>query len=283
MSKPSIIFVPGSYNLISEYIPIIDAVAVVGYEVIPISLPTIGPRSRQGRDSPAPSMYEDAAAIATEIEKLADQGKDVILVGHSYAGIPISQSTKGLDKSARKADGKRGGVAHLAYIASLLPGLGGSAASLLSRFPDTDRPAVSVNVSGSKIDHISCSTDSRMQSNGWMLMEDPVGTAAMLCQDLSRAEGEDAVRRFAKHSAQSFGDELTHIGYKDVPASYLLTMHDKAGPPAFQRDMIANVEEVIGREVRVTEIDSGHMVNLSKSTEVVSWILKIAKDVEEQP
>lgn len=150
MSKLSILFLPGSYVLVSVYQPLLDVVAKAGYEINGIHLPTIGPRSRQGLDSPAPSMYDDAAAIAQEVEKLADQGNDVIIVGHSYAGIPMSQATKGLGKDERKAQGKSGGIVRLAYMSSLVPPIGGSAGSLLSRFPDDNRPAVSIDVSDTR-------------------------------------------------------------------------------------------------------------------------------------
>lgn len=124
-----------------------DAVSKAGYDIKGIHLPTIGPSSRQGRDHPAPSMLDDAVAIALEVERLADQGKDIVLVGHSYAGIPMSQSTKGLGREERKMLGKPGGVVQLAYMSSLVPPIGGSAASLLSRFPNERRPAISIDVS----------------------------------------------------------------------------------------------------------------------------------------
>ena len=146
MSKPSIIFVPGSYCLLSLYQALFDGVFKAGYEIKGIHLPTIGPSSRQGRESPAPSIYEDAVVIAEEVKKLADQGKDVIVMGHSYAGIPMSQSTKGLGKEERKAKGQPGGIVQLAYMASLVPAIGHSAATLLGRFPDEKRPLVSIDV-----------------------------------------------------------------------------------------------------------------------------------------
>ena len=147
MPKPAFVFVPGSYNLASAYDPIVKAVANAGYEIIGIDLPSVGPGPRQGKNTTAPSMYDDAAAIAAQVEKLADEGQDVVIVGHSYAGVPMSQSTKGLEKSTRKEQGKSGGIVHLGFLSALVPPVGGSAASLLGRFGDEKRPAVSVDVS----------------------------------------------------------------------------------------------------------------------------------------
>jgi len=112
-------------------------------------------------------------------------------------------------------------------------------------------------------------------------MEDPAETAKMICQDLPPKEGEAVVRDFAKHSAQSFGNELTYAGYKDIPASYLLCEEDKAGPPDFQREMIAMIEEASGRKVDLTSIKSGHCPNLSAEKETIEWVLNVAKKAQE--
>ncbi|EXJ73903.1 uncharacterized protein A1O5_02197 [Cladophialophora psammophila CBS 110553] len=263
MSNPSIIFIPGSYVLLPVYQPLFDAVSEAGYEIKGIHPPTVGLSSRQGRESPAPSMYDDAAVIAQAAEKLADQGKDVILMGHSYAGIPMSQSTKGLGKEERRAQGKPGGIVQLAFISCLVPAIGSSAASLLGRFPNEKRPLVSID------------------EDGWMLMEDPEATARMICQELPPKEGEAIVTGFAKHSAQSFGNQLTHAGYKDIPVSYLLCEEDLAGPPDFQREMIAMIAEASGRKVDVTSIKAGHCPNLTAKDETIEWVLNVVRKAEE--
>jgi hypothetical protein len=114
-----------------------------------------------------------------------------------------------------------------------------------------------------------------------MLMEDPAATARMICQLLPSREGEAIVRDFAKHSAQSFGNELTYAGYKDIPASYLLCEEDMAGPPDFQREMIAMIEEASGRKVDVTSIKADHCPNLSAEKKTIEWVLNVAKKAQE--
>jgi pimeloyl-ACP methyl ester carboxylesterase len=84
-------------------------------------------------------MYDDAALIAKVAEELADQGKDVILIGHSYGGVPISQSPKGLVKEERKAQGKPGGIVRLAYMTCLVPTIGQSAQDVLNTIPDREK------------------------------------------------------------------------------------------------------------------------------------------------
>ena len=114
-----------------------------------------------------------------------------------------------------------------------------------------------------------------------MLMEDPAATAGMICQKLPPKEGGAVVRDFAKHSAQSFGNELTHAGYKDIPTSYLLCEEDLAGPPDFQREMIAMIEEASGRKVDVTSVKADHCPNLSAEKKTVEWVLNVARKAQE--
>ncbi len=115
-----------------------------------------------------------------------------------------------------------------------------------------------------------------------MLMEDPAATAAMICPKSSPEEGEALMRGLAKHSAQSFGNELTHAGYKDIPVSYLLCEEDLAGPPPFQREMIAMMEEASGRKVDVTGIKADHFPSLSAEEDTIKWVLNLAKKAEER-
>lgn len=136
MGKPSILFFPGSFVApVLGYQPIFDHVTREGYEIKGLHPPSVGIAPRMGREGPAPSMFEDAAFIAKEAEILADQGKDVIVIGHSYGGVPVTQAPKGLSKEERKAEGKPGGIVRLAFMTCLVPALGQSARDVLSQGP----------------------------------------------------------------------------------------------------------------------------------------------------
>lgn len=117
--EPTIVLVPGSFNYSAIYTAVTDKFTALGHSLKAVELRTVGKRP-----GPPPTMYDDAAAIASEVEKLADEGKDVVLVGHSYGGLPISQSLKGLSRAAREKEGKKGGVVRLAYLAALVPAIG---------------------------------------------------------------------------------------------------------------------------------------------------------------
>jgi len=71
-------------------------------------------------------MAEDAQLVHEVLHKLVDQGKDVIVIGHSYGGVPMTEGTKGLSKEERKRQGKSGGVVRLGYMTAFAPLVGRS-------------------------------------------------------------------------------------------------------------------------------------------------------------
>ncbi|OTB00939.1 hypothetical protein M426DRAFT_225372 [Hypoxylon sp. CI-4A] len=53
------------------------------------------------REGNAPTMYDNAAFVITHVKSLADVGKGVTLLTHSYGGIHGTQSVQGLSKKVR--------------------------------------------------------------------------------------------------------------------------------------------------------------------------------------
>lgn len=142
MAKPSILFIPGSFGLPEFYDPVFDLVRAKGYEIRGLHKPSVGLSAGQPRPGVPATMYDDAAHIAGEAEKLVDAGKDVILVPHSYGGVPTTQSTKGLSKEERQKEGKPGGIVCIAYMTCLVPALDQTAKDVLA----TVDPSTQINL-----------------------------------------------------------------------------------------------------------------------------------------
>ncbi|KAI3331731.1 alpha/beta-hydrolase [Xylariaceae sp. AK1471] len=261
MSKPSIILATGSFALPSLYDNFADAIRANGYDIKVLHLPSVGSGPGVGRDSAPASLYDDAAFIAKEIETLANAGKEVILVAHSYGGMPATESTKGLSIQERRKEGKKGGLIRIAYKTVLLTTPGHAAYEVLASVPQEGRPR------------------SEPDENGWLHQIDPELSAAYSFSDLPK---EDALRwnaQFSLHSAVSFSNPLTHAGYKDVPISYLLCDEDLVIPPEIQRQEIDMIEKETGNKVDVTTIKAGNCPTASVNDQVVEWLLQVAKKV----
>lgn len=145
MSNISILMVPGANCPPDLYEPTAQALKSKGQDANVIGTLTVAPRTG-APDGPLPTMYDDAAAIAKAVEKLADAGKDVILISHSYGGTPTTQSTKDLSKAERQAAGKPGGVVRLAYMTALVPAIGQATGALMADLPEESKLTPTIDV-----------------------------------------------------------------------------------------------------------------------------------------
>lgn len=133
MDKPTILIVPGGFTLPELYSDIITHVVSEGYSVQALHLPSVGYKT----NVPG-TMQDDAAFVASEISKHANEGKDVVLIAHSYGGLPATESTKGLSKVDRQRQGNTGGLVRLAYISCIILPVGEFDASVI--MPDNMLP-----------------------------------------------------------------------------------------------------------------------------------------------
>lgn len=111
--KPTIVLLHGAWHGPSSW----DAVAS---QLNEYQYPFETVRLLSSGGEPSTSVAEDAVHIQKLTSQLADAGKDIILVMHSYAGIPGTESAKGLLKKDRQADGKLGGIVSLVYITAFV-------------------------------------------------------------------------------------------------------------------------------------------------------------------
>lgn len=82
-------------------------------------------------------MTDDADYIRSITTELAEEGKDIVLVMHSYGGVCGTESVKGVAKVERAQCRKNGGIIHLMYISSPVPSVGGSIATQMGdNMPD---------------------------------------------------------------------------------------------------------------------------------------------------
>lgn len=123
MSKPSIVIVPGAFTGPEVYTTLASILREQhGYEVI---VGTLQSTSRTPPEKPA-TLQEDAAYFRGIIETLSSQGKEVVVVGHSYGGAVATQSVKSVTKPGRQAavGGGGGGAVRVVYLATPVPEIG---------------------------------------------------------------------------------------------------------------------------------------------------------------
>ena len=118
--KPTLVFAPGAWHTPSYFDQIRHLAHSEGYPSSIVSFPTYC-----GASNPPLSNNEaDVVSIRTVVCPLVESGKEVILIMHSYAGIPGCSALKGLSRMERMTEAKEGGVTGLLFVAALLSPVG---------------------------------------------------------------------------------------------------------------------------------------------------------------
>ncbi|KAH7011039.1 Alpha/beta hydrolase fold-1 [Ilyonectria destructans] len=109
MELPTILFTPGACHDPWAFDLVRSALSTKGFPTSAVALATVG--------SPDPSLglEDDIAAVRVELQRLIDAGNEVIVVAHSYGGIPVSNAVEGL-KHDGKAGSRNGGVIMIVYL-----------------------------------------------------------------------------------------------------------------------------------------------------------------------
>ena len=114
-ASPTIVLVPGAFHVDSSMDLLGAQMAQAGYNTRTMGLITV--------NHPKVNVQADAVELLITILSplIEQQGKDVVLYLHSYAGFPGSTVIKGLSKQERLAAGKQGGILGLIYQSAFIP------------------------------------------------------------------------------------------------------------------------------------------------------------------
>lgn len=116
MEDTTLVIVPGSFAPTKVYDVFVESLERHGVKAVVVATPSVGRKE----DRPPANMSDDAEEIANVVSKLLDEGKRVVLMTHSYGGIPGTESIRKISKKARKEMGKEGGVEKILYLASMV-------------------------------------------------------------------------------------------------------------------------------------------------------------------
>ena len=112
--KPNILLIPGAWHKADIFDSVAAILRTQAYSVETMTLPSAG--------GPVSTTVADDAEFIRDgyLNELVAQGKEVVVVMHSYSGIPGTESIKGLARKDLVGQGKQGGVIALVYIAAFL-------------------------------------------------------------------------------------------------------------------------------------------------------------------
>ncbi|TPL96123.1 alpha/beta hydrolase [Mesorhizobium sp. B2-3-10] len=224
--KKTVVLVHGAFADGSSWSKVIPLLQAKGLNVVAVQ-------------NPLSSLAADVDATMRVIDA---QPGPVILVGHSWAGVVISQA------------GVNDKVKALVYVAAFAP------------------KGVSINELG-KGQPPPWASALQPDSGGYLRLS-AEGVAKYFAQDLPPAEiGVIAATQGPAFSG-IFDEKLTAAAYETKPSWYIVARHDRMIPPAAE----AAMAKAIG--AKVTELPTSHVAMLAKPREVADVILAAVDSVK---
>ena len=190
--------------------------------------------------NPTTSLADDVAATKRVI---AEQKGPVILVGHSYGGVVITEA--GNDPS----------VAGLVYITAFAPGRGESVASLIKDPPP-----------GAPVPPI-------LPPQEGFLMLDKAQFAASFAADVAPEKAEFMANSQVPWGVVALNGAVTQPAWESKPSWYLVATDDRMIPPPAQRSMSKRAGS------SVVEVKGSHAVYVSQPQAVADLIKNASKSI----
>jgi pimeloyl-ACP methyl ester carboxylesterase len=181
--------------------------------------------------------------VAATKRVIAEQKGPVILVGHSYGGVVITEA------------GNDPGVAGLVYIAAFAPDRGESVAFLIKDTPP-----------GASVPPILPPQD------GFLAL-DKTKFAASFAADVAPEKAEFMANSQVPWGVNALNGAVTEPAWKAKPSWYLVSTDDRMIPPAAQRAMSKRAGS------SVVEVKGSHAVYVSQPEAVAELIQKAAKSL----
>ncbi|KAF4963263.1 hypothetical protein FSARC_8701 [Fusarium sarcochroum] len=216
-SSITILFIPGAWHSAQCFADVANRLQKSGFNTDLVELPSVGAKGHHDDFSSDVAMIRDHASKAISV------GQKIVLVAHSYGGVPTTEAIR--DFSSH--------VVHFVLVCSFLLQ---KDASVLS------------TVGGEPLPWWGVSPD-KLQMNAKTPKD-------IFYDDISQEEADIYISNLKPHSYKAFQSRLTYEGWRHVPTTYLYCTLDAALPIAAQRRMVQ--ETAKGVNIRTEELNTGH-------------------------
>ncbi len=228
--KPTIVLVHGAFADGSSWNKVIPALQKEGYHTIAVQ-------------NPLTSLNDDVAFVERAIAEV--KGK-VILVGHSWGGVVITQA------------GNNEKVQSLVYVAAYAPDEGQSIESL-------SKDAYEVR----KIANVPGLADPIVSSDGYIRLKEET-VVNHFAQDLPAQDAKVIAAGQGRFHFSTIAAKVTNPAWKNKPSFYIVADNDHMISPQLESDMAKNIRAT------TYHLPASHVAMLSRPADVVKVILTAA-------
>ncbi|CAG8960804.1 hypothetical protein HYFRA_00002341 [Hymenoscyphus fraxineus] len=252
MTKPTFVCVPGAWHTPSGYDALITLLQNDGYEAIAVSLPSVGCK---------PVTYdfsEDVEAIRSTITKLADDGKDVIPVLHSYGGMCGGQALEGLSKKERATKGMKGGVVRVVYVMAMM-------------LPEGAQPAPRDTATENMHPFMKADLEKGIVTVA------PTDAISVFYNDLPKEQAEKLASELEPQSIGVFWSKVTYAPWRKIPTTFVLCENDQSFTMPYAEYLLSTAKATDDHKIDTLErCDAGHFVMISRLEWLAGVLMRAA-------
>ena len=220
------------------------------------ALPSVVDPDVTGTKIPA-NQESDIAVVRNVIREELDQGSDVVVVPHSYGGMPAISALIDLNPAARAQAGHQNSVVAIAGISTFV-------------LPE----GMPIHQNQSKDGGIS-----DIRGNFICAKESP-GPVEAFYHDLPKAEGEKwAALLKPATSLPALMEPSKYTAYEDIPVHFLLCTDDRANPVEVQHLVVDRIQQNEKAKLHVTELHCSHSPFLSRVEETSAFLRTAAGEM----
>ncbi|WYZ42463.1 hypothetical protein EsH8_VI_000162 [Colletotrichum jinshuiense] len=247
VTKPTFVLAPGAWHEETCYAPAQQILESRGYPVEAVKYPSVG------AEPPTKGLTDDANAVRAVLQRLADEGKEIVLVVHSYGGLVGANAVEGLGYKQRAKEGKKGGVITFVYLTAFVVPAGKSIKEMLGG-----------------------------QFLPWMKFDGNYVHAQtpeeIFYHDVEPETQKKAIEQLKHQSAPVFEDVVTYEPWHEIDSMFFFCDDDKAIPLAVQQGMAS----LLGPNAITYSSKASHSPFLSKPDEVAEGLELAAKVGQER-
>lgn len=225
---PSLLLVHGSWHgpwCWEKLTPELDRLGIAWRTV---ALPCVGDDA-----SKLGTVADDAAVIEKAAREIAG---DVVVVAHSYGGVPTTEARLGAN------------VKHLVYLGAFMPDVG---QALLNLLPPGPLPPVVI-----------------AREDGATQVNLPIAVDTFYA-DCDAATAQWAVDHLRLHNSICNVTPVSRASWRDIPSTFIVLTEDHASPPFMQR-------ELAKQATHVREMATSHSPFLSEPKALATMLAEIA-------
>ncbi|PYH49851.1 alpha/beta fold hydrolase [Aspergillus saccharolyticus JOP 1030-1] len=251
-NRPVIVIVPGAFGTPQGFEKLFPDLSQAGYTTHPGAYPSCNPS-----DPATVSAAQDIAFLRDNVllPLLDQEGKDIVILAHSYGGVVGGGAARGLAKGTRSAEGKSTGVLGLIYVAGNIT---------------LEGESLFIAVGGAYPPFIKVDTPSQ----GLAVIEPAM---EVLYNDCDRALAPELDPMMQPHALRAFETPATAPAWAesafDGRRAYVRTLDDCCNPASLQDLWLAKSKV----EWEVVDFKTGHMPFVSQPQALAEQIIKFVE------